>query len=60
MYGNQSQQWVLPHSHLQVRFGWSKGVVAGRPSRDGLGLLPDYWLNTDDPVKAIAAHVNDK
>lgn len=60
MYGNQSQQWMLPHSHIQVRFGWSKGVVAGRSSRDGLGLLPDYWLDTADPVKAIAAHVNDK
>ena len=27
-------------------FGWSKGVVAGRSSHDGLILLPDYWLDT--------------
>ncbi len=52
-YGNQSQRFVLTESKMEIRFGCSKGVYAERPLRDGMGYFPHFWLDTDDPVKAI-------
>lgn len=56
-YGNQTQTFVLTESKLEVRFGWSKSAFATRPFREGLGYFPDYWLDTEDPVRAIVDYM---
>jgi hypothetical protein len=53
-YGNVDHRFTLPNSRLTVVYGGTKFAAAGRPFREGLGLFPDYWLDTDDPVKAIS------
>lgn len=57
-YGNQSQRFVLDNSKMEIRFGCSKGVYAQWPVQDGMGYFPRYWLDTDDPVKAIIDYVS--
>lgn len=57
-YGNVNQHFELPHSLLQVRYGYTKFVNAGRAFREGAGFFPDYWLDTDDPVSAVAEYAS--
>jgi thiol-disulfide isomerase/thioredoxin len=52
-YGNRAVA-NLPNSRLRVVCGPTKFVPAGRPGRERLGYFPDYWLDTDDPLAAIA------
>jgi hypothetical protein len=57
-YGNMEQQFTLPNSRFVVHFGHTKFACAGRPFREGVGFFPDYWLDTEEPVKAIADYLD--
>ena len=57
-YGNVNQHFELPHSLLQVRYGYTKFVNAGRAFREAVGFFPDYWLDTGNPVGAIARYLD--
>jgi len=57
-YGNDTQRFVLTESKLVIRFGWTKAAFTMRPFREGLGHFPDYWLDTDDPLRAVLAYVD--
>jgi hypothetical protein len=55
-YGNVDMKPALPHSGIQCAFGRTRFVEDWiRPSREGVGFFPDYWLDTADPVAQIAA-----
>jgi hypothetical protein len=57
-YGNVRRQDPLPNSRIRFSFGWTKFVVDWvEPCREGVGLFPDYWLDTEDPMEAIAAYL---
>jgi hypothetical protein len=56
-YGNV-KHFELPHSLLQVRYGYTKFANAGSPFREGVGFFPDYWLDTEDPVSAVAEYAS--
>jgi hypothetical protein len=58
-YGNVDRVAVLPNSRLMVQFGRTKFVPAGRPFVENLGYFPDYWLDTADPLAAIAERVGE-
>ena len=53
-YGNVQTLGPLTHSRISLRCGRSRFVQDWvRPTREGIGLFPDYWLDAEDPV-AIA------
>jgi len=55
-YGNVETKDPLPHSRILVAFGrnpFHRGL--GPAQSRGSRLLPDYWLDTLDPVMQIAA-----
>jgi hypothetical protein len=55
-YGNVDTKRPLPHSGILCAFGRTRFIEDWvRPSREGVGFFPDYWLDTSDPVKEIAA-----
>ena len=56
-YGNVDRIAVLANSKLMVQFGRTKFVPAGRPFVENLGYFPDFWLDTADPLAAIAERV---
>jgi len=57
-YGNVRQQEPLPNSRIRFSFGWSKFVPGWvEPNAEGIGLFPDFWLDTEDPMAAIAEHL---
>ncbi|MCP4550135.1 MAG: hypothetical protein GY835_27050 [bacterium] len=50
-YGNVTPHAPLPHSGLKLNFGRSRFVADWvRPTREGIGFFPDYWLDTEDPI----------
>lgn len=54
-YGNVQERPALPHSGIVVRFGVTKFILDWvRPTREGIGFFPDYWLDTADPERLIA------
>lgn len=54
-YGNVEPHDPLPHSRIRFSFGRTRFVVDWvRPTREGVGFFPDYWLDTRDPVGVIA------
>jgi hypothetical protein len=56
-YGNVERVATLPNSLLKVQFGRTKFVFSGRPFVENSGFFPDFWLDTEEPLEAIAAHV---
>ena len=54
LYGNCDIQEKLPASGITIRFGRTKFLDgAVRPTREGVGFFPDYWLDELDPYAAI-------
>ena len=54
LYGNCDIQEKLPASGITIRFGRTKFLDgAVRPTREGVGFFPDYWLDERDPYAAI-------
>ena len=55
-YGNVAVQEPLTHSGITLRFGWAKFHMRDvLPIREGKGFMPEYWLDDEDPVRAIEA-----
>ena len=60
-YGNASVVETLSNSSITVRFGFAKfNPGAVRPASEGVGMLPDYWLDDLDPEDAIAMLLGDR
>jgi len=56
-YGNVREWEPLAHSRIKVGFGVTKFVEDWvRPNHEGVGFFPDYWLDTDDPITALASY----
>ena len=54
MHGNADKREALPHSRIEVRFGWTRyNYVYVCPIREGVGFFPQYWLDDEDPCDAI-------
>jgi len=58
-YGNRAVI-DLPNSRLRVVCGPTKFIPAGRPSRERFGYFPDYWLDTEDPIRAVVAYCGEQ
>jgi len=55
-YGNVEDRPPLPHSRYRLSFGRTRFVPEWvRPTREGVGFFPDFWLDTPDPTAAAAA-----
>ena len=53
-YGNADVIETLPNTGITVRFGRTRFVAElHRPTREGVGYLPDLWLDDEDPYDAI-------
>jgi hypothetical protein len=53
-HGNADKRQALPHSRIEVRFGWTRyNYVYVRPIREGVGFFPEYWLDDEDAYEAI-------
>lgn len=44
----------LPNSGLPVFFGTGLGFHETMENRDGIGYLPDLWVNPPDAMEAVA------
>lgn len=56
-YGNVQTHDPLENSRIQFAFGRSRFVQDWvEPNREGVGLFPDYWLDTEDPVGYISEY----
>jgi hypothetical protein len=54
-YGNVEHHPPLSHGKISFAFGRTRFVQDWvRPNREGLGLFPDIWLDTESPVELIA------
>ncbi len=51
------RRYYLPHSKLRIHMPHKLFVTA--ESLEGRGYLPDFWLDTDQPVREIARWMND-
>jgi C-terminal processing protease CtpA/Prc len=53
-YGNADIRKELPNSGIRVRFGYMKYFINDLlPFREGVGILPQYWLDGVSPEDAI-------
>ncbi len=57
-YGNLDQKFDFSHADIAVHFGRSKFAMGTgkRPACESMGMFPDYWLDDEDPVAAVAAY----
>jgi hypothetical protein len=55
-YGNVQELGPLAHSRIRLHCGRSRFVQDWvRPTAEGVGFFPDYWLDTEDPLALLAA-----
>lgn len=54
-YGNVDAVGPLAHSRIRLHCGRSRFVQDWvRPTREGVGFFPDYWMDTADPLTLLA------
>jgi hypothetical protein len=62
LYGSTGSQHAcdLRHSGLTAEFGNMRFTPFIRPFREGIGLFPDYWLDSSDPIADVSAYCAEK
>ncbi len=54
-YGNVGTHGPLANSRISLSFGRTRFVPECiRPTREGVGMFPDYWLDDPRPLEALA------
>jgi hypothetical protein len=57
-YGNVEPHGPLTHSRIRLQFGRSRFVPEWvRPTAEGIGFFPDYWLDDPDPVRVLSEYL---
>ncbi|MPM95105.1 hypothetical protein SDC9_142256 [bioreactor metagenome] len=51
--GNVCYHLYLPNSGLKIGFGTSLGFAETMENTDGIGIMPDLWVNPDDAMDAV-------